>query len=248
MATALPASGIRRRSAPRGAADRLEIAERPSPNCGERRGGLRPRLVVLHYTAMASAEAALARLCDPEAEVSAHYLVDEDGAITRLVPEVLRAWHAGAGEWGGAGDLNSRSIGVELQNDGRSPFPLPQMAALEHLLDAVMARWDIPPEGVIAHSDMAPDRKADPGPRFDWRRLARGGRSVWPDCSDPAPPGDFAGHARAFGYPDAGLDLILAAFRLRFRPWATGPLDDTDRAMMARLAARWPVDRGDLTA
>jgi N-acetylmuramoyl-L-alanine amidase len=134
---------------------------------------------------------------------------------------------------------------VELQNDGRSPFPEPQMAALERLLSGVMARWDIPPEGVIAHSDMAPERKADPGPRFDWRRLARGGLSVWPE---PAPPGDFATHARTFGYPDAGADLVLAAFRLRFRPWATGPLDDTDRALMAGLAARWPVDRGGLTA
>jgi len=211
----------------------LEAIARPSPNCGERRGGLRPSLVVLHYTAMASAEAALARLCDPAAEVSCHWLIGEDGAVFALVPERLRAWHAGAGEWGGAGDVNSRSIGIELQNDGRSPFPARQMAALETLLAGVMERWGIAPGGVIAHSDMAPDRKVDPGPRFDWRRLARAELSVWPE---PAPPGDFAADAQAFGYPEVAEDLLLAALRLRFRPWATGPLDDEDRALAAGLA------------
>jgi N-acetylmuramoyl-L-alanine amidase len=218
----------------------VEIVHRPSPNCTERRDGRVPSLIVLHYTAMASAAAALDRLCDPVAQVSAHYLLDEAGRVFGLVPENLRAWHAGAGSWGGAGDVNSRSIGIELQNDGRSPFPERQMAALERLLGGVMARWGIAPEGVIAHSDMAPDRKADPGPRFDWRRLALGGLSVWPE---PEPPGDFAADARAFGYPDVAEDLLLAAVRLRFRPWALGPLDDTDRALAAGLAARWPVDR-----
>jgi N-acetylmuramoyl-L-alanine amidase len=226
---------------PRGAAERLEVADRPSPNFGERRDGLRPSLVVIHYTAMASAGAALARLCDPQAEVSAHYLIGEEGAVLRLVPEDMRAWHAGAGEWGGCGDVNSRSVGIELQNDGRSPFPERQMAALERLLVGVMDRWGIAPKGVIAHSDMAPDRKGDPGSRFDWRRLALGGLSVWPQRAEP---GDFASDARAFGYTGVPEELILSAFRLRFRPWAEGPLDDTDRSLMAGLAGRWPVDRG----
>jgi N-acetylmuramoyl-L-alanine amidase len=211
----------------------VDILARPSPNCAERRGGLRPSLVVLHYTAMASAEAALARLCDPGAEVSAHWLIGEGGEVFALVPEDLRAWHAGAGSWGGAGDVNSRSIGIELQNDGRSPFPERQMAALERLLRGVMDRWGIAPRGVIAHSDMAPDRKADPGPRFDWRRLARAGLAVWPE---PAPPGDFAADLGAFGYPEVAEDLLLAAFRLRFRPWALGPVDAADRALAAGLA------------
>jgi N-acetylmuramoyl-L-alanine amidase len=211
----------------------LEILARPSPNCGERRDGLRPSLVVLHYTAMASAEAALDRLCDPRTEVSCHWLIGEAGEVFALVPEALRAWHAGAGTWGGAGDVNSRSIGIELQNDGRSPFPERQMAALEMLLAGVMERWGIAPRGVIAHSDMAPDRKADPGPRFDWRRLARSGLSVWPD---PAPPGDVAADMAAFGYPEVAHDLLLAALRLRFRPWATGPLEEADRALAAGLA------------
>ena len=171
---------------------RMEILERSSPNFGPRRDGLRPELVVLHHTAMLTAEAALERLCDPAAEVSAHYLVAEDGRTWRLVPEAERAWHAGAGSWGGAGDVNSRSIGIELANagplDGLPPFPEPQMAALEALLDGIMARWSIPPAGVIAHSDMAPERKSDPGPKFDWRRLARGGRAVWPDDDARRPP------------------------------------------------------------
>jgi N-acetylmuramoyl-L-alanine amidase len=211
----------------------VDVLARPSPNCAERRGGLRPSLVVLHYTAMASAEAALDRLCNPEAEVSAHWLIGEGGEVFALVPEELRAWHAGAGSWGGAGDVNSRSIGIELQNDGRSPFPERQMAALEGLLRGVMDRWGIAPRGVIAHSDMAPDRKADPGPRFDWRRLARAGLAVWPE---PAPPGDFAADLGAFGYPEVAEDLLLAAFRLRFRPWALGPVDAADRALAAGLA------------
>ena len=157
----------------------MEILDRSSPNYGPRRDGLKPKLVVLHHTAMTSAEAALARLCDPAAEVSSHYLIAEDGLVWRLVPEEARAWHAGAGSWDGVEDINSRSIGIELANagplDGFPPFPEPQMAALEGLLDAICARWGIPASGVIAHSDMAPGRKADPGPKFDWSRLARGG-------------------------------------------------------------------------
>lgn len=211
----------------------MDVVHRPSPNCGERREGLRPSLIVLHYTAMGSAEAALERLCDPAAEVSCHWLIGEEGRVYALVPEEMRAWHAGAGAWGGAGDVNSRSIGIELQNDGRSPFPERQMAALEALLRGVMERWGIGPAGVIAHSDMAPDRKGDPGPRFDWRRLARAGLSVWPEAGASR---DFAADARAFGYPDVAEDLLLAALRLRFRPWATGPVDDTDRAVAAGLA------------
>jgi N-acetylmuramoyl-L-alanine amidase len=152
-----------------------EVLDRPSPNFTERRGGARPSLVVIHYTAMASAEAACARLCDPDAEVSAHYLIDYDGQVTALVDEAMRAWHAGAGAWGAITDVNSHSIGIELQNTGAEPFPEPQMAALEGLLAGVMARWAIGPEGVIGHADCAPGRKVDPGPRFDWARLAFSG-------------------------------------------------------------------------
>jgi N-acetylmuramoyl-L-alanine amidase len=193
--------------------------------------------VVIHYTGMATAAAARARLCDPAAEVSAHWLVDEGGQAEALVPEDLRAWHAGAGEWAGATDVNSRSIGIELANDGRSPFPAAQMRGLEALLAGVLARWSIAPARVIGHSDMAPARKADPGPRFDWRGLARTGLSVWPA---PGAPGDLRADLCAFGYPDVEGDLLLAAFRLRFRPWARGPAEVADLRLAAGLRA-WPA-------
>lgn len=212
----------------------------PSPNCGERRGGVTPSLVVIHYTAMSTAAEARARLCDPAHEVSAHWLIAETGETEQLVDEALRAWHAGAGQWRDVTDVNSRSIGIELANTGAQPFPEPQMAALERLLRGIMDRWQIPPQGVIAHSDMAPARKSDPGPRFDWRRLARAGLSVWPDDATPQDPATFAQSARAFGYPPVDEALILRAFRLRFRPHATGPADATDAGLAAALAARHP--------
>lgn len=213
----------------------------PSPNHGERRGGVRPDLIVIHYTAMATAAAARDRLCDPAAEVSAHWLVDERGRAEALVPEHRRAWHAGAGAWGEVTDVNSRSIGIELANPGDRPFPEPQMAALERLLFGIRDRWGIRPERVIAHSDMAPARKRDPGPRFDWRRLALSGLAVWPGAGGDA-TADFGASARRVGYPEAPPDVVLAAFRLRFRPWATGPETPADRAAAADLARRFPVD------
>lgn len=188
---------------------------------------------------MPSAAEARARLCDPAAEVSAHWLIAEDGATEQLVDETRRAWHAGAGSWGAIADVNSHSIGIELANPGDAPFPEPQMAALEHILSGIMMRWSIPPERVIGHSDMAPDRKSDPGPRFDWLRLARGGLSVWPDVTGN-PTADFMASAHTFGYPDAAPETILHAFRLRFRPWANGGEDDVDRAMAHDLARRFP--------
>ncbi len=243
MATAMPAAGIPRPSAPPSSKPVPELSAYPSPNAGPRRNGALPDMVVIHYTAMPSCAEAEARLCDPVAEVSAHYLISETGHVVALVPEEMRAWHAGAGAWGNCADVNSRSIGIELANGGDAPFPEPQMAALEALLADILHRWQIPPERVIGHSDMAPARKSDPGPRFDWKRLALKGLSVWPE---PAEPGDvaadFATDARAFGYPDLAEAALLAAFRLRFRPWATGVLTDEDRALMADLAARFPVD------
>ncbi|MFN4204070.1 MAG: N-acetylmuramoyl-L-alanine amidase [Tabrizicola sp.] len=224
---------------------------RPSPNFGDRRGR-RVELVVLHYTAMVSCDAALERLCDPAAEVSAHYLIDEDGTRHVLVAEADRAWHAGAGTWAGEGDVNSRSIGIELANPGDRPFAEPQMRELERLLAEVLARHGLGPQAVIGHSDMAPERKGDPGPRFDWRRLALQGLSVWPEPRGPDAPPPHPSHTgakggvspdmegfladlRAFGYPEAAPDVLLTAFRLRFRPWATGPLDAEDRGLAAGL-------------
>ncbi|MDU8913251.1 N-acetylmuramoyl-L-alanine amidase [Aestuariicoccus sp. MJ-SS9] len=195
----------------------------------------------MHYTAMASATAARDWLCTAQAQVSAHYVIARSGTVWQLVDEADRAWHAGAGRWGGCDDVNSASIGIELANTGFEPFAEPQMQALEALLPGIMVRWSIPPKGVIAHSDTALGRKIDPGPRFDWPRLAAQGLAVWPA---PADPGEFHADARRFGYGiEAGNDdALLAAFRLRFRPQATGPLDDTDRALMADLAHRFPAD------
>lgn len=226
-----------------------EAIAHPSPNQGDRRGGARPDMVVIHYTGMESAAAALDRLCDPSSEVSAHYLIDEAGRLFALVPEGRRAWHAGAGSWGAVTDVNSRSVGIELVNTGRAPFPHPQMLRLEALLEGVMARWAVPPERVIGHACMAPERKDDPGPRFDWRRLARRGLSVWPQAmaAPAAPdPAAFRQLAARFGYRAAPDDRLLAAFRGRFRPWTTaGPLDRVDVALLADLSHRWPAAGGD---
>ncbi|MEL6839772.1 MAG: N-acetylmuramoyl-L-alanine amidase [Pseudomonadota bacterium] len=210
-------------------------------------------MVVLHYTAMASARAALRTLCDPKTEVSAHYLIAEDGEVLSLVPEDLRAWHAGAGRWGAVEDVNSRSIGIELANTGFAPFAAAQTDALTELLQGIFARWDIRPERVIGHSDMAPGRKIDPGPRFDWRRLAIEGFSVWPLSSagalsaEKGPQGTddvrFVAAIRAFGYTATDDPaLLLKTFRLRFRPGHDGPLDAIDLAMITDLARRFPVD------
>ena len=218
----------------------MDIVERPSPNFGERRGESEPSLIVLHYTGMETADAALDRLCDPECEVSSHYLIDREGVVYQLVDEAKRAWHAGAGRWAGHEDINSRSIGIELDNDGQSPFAEPMMAALETLLTDLLERYRLDPKAVIGHSDFAPDRKADPGRHFDWRRLARRGLAIWPE---PSLEGDFLRHAAAFGYPiELGEAVVLGAFRQRFRPDATGPLNAADRAMMAGLARHFPAD------
>lgn len=209
-----------------------------SPNFGPRRSGLKPSLIVLHYTAMKNTVAALERLCDATAEVSAHYLIGCHGTLWQMVREDMRAWHAGAGEWAGQDDINSRSIGIELDNRGDHPFSDMQMCTLERLLPGIMDRWHIPASGVIGHSDMAPGRKCDPGTRFDWPRLALQGLArATPDCpvinTDVNP--DIAGFRRsahAAGFTAAPNDqALLDAVRLRFRPWARGPLDPHDMAL-----------------
>lgn len=220
-----------------------QIARHPSPNFGPRRDGLRPSLVVIHYTAMASAEAALARLCDSEAEVSAHYLISGRGEVTQMVDEDQRAWHAGAGDWAGMTDINSRSIGIELDNRGTHPFSEPQMAALEKLLRGILQRWNIAPEGVIGHSDMAPGRKLDPGPRFDWARLARQSlasmgqpATAKPDLTEK----NFISAARAAGFTcKADAETLLTATRLRFAPWRKGPLQSDDFNLGHTPTSKW---------
>ncbi len=159
----------------------IDLVQAPSPNFDARRGP--PDMLVLHYTGMQTGEAALARLRDPDAGVSAHYLVEEDGRVFQLVPEEHRAWHAGRGVWRGEDDVNAASIGIEVVNPGHEfgyrPFPEAQIAALTALVAAVRDRWTIPDNRIIAHSDLAPDRKADPGELFPWKRLAEAGHGLW---------------------------------------------------------------------
>lgn len=211
-----------------------------------------PDMVVIHYTAMQTAIAACNTLCNPKTEVSAHYLIGEDGTVMSLVAEEMRAWHAGAGAWGNTTDVNSRSIGIELANTGACPFANTQLEALIILLKGIRSRWQIRPERIIGHSDMAPGRKIDPGVRFDWRRLWLSGQGIWPHmpstdrpCADQA---EFRMQARAFGYPDVTDALLLETVRRRFRPWATGALHPTDVAIITDLATRFPVDATDATA
>src|SRR6516225_7153584 len=169
----------------------LEIRDRESLNHGSRGEPARIDMLVLHYTGMESAPAALERLCDPTARVSAHYVVEENGRIWRLVPEVRRAFHAGVSCWEGESDLNAVSLGIEIVNPGHEwgyrPFPDPQMTSVERLCADLISRHPIPPHRVVGHSDIAPDRKTDPGELFDWARLARGGIGICPPGEPPAP-------------------------------------------------------------
>ncbi len=218
------------------------VTELPSPNCDDRPGGV--DTLILHYTGMQSAAAAVARLRDPAAKVSAHYVVDEDGAVFRLVPEAKRAYHAGISYWRGRRALNDVSIGIEIVNPGHEwgyrPFPPAQMAALRDLCLEILARHPIPACNVVGHSDVAPNRKQDPGELFDWAGLAASGIGVWPsllDQPETAPEEEFARSAlREIGY-DVGFDLacLLTSFQRRFLPAALhGRLDP---ATMARLRA-----------
>ena len=162
----------------------LPIEHHPSPNFDNR--GCAISHIILHYTDMADCEAALARLCDEAAKVSAHYLIRRDGHIFQLVDEAARAWHAGVSYWQGETDMNSASIGIELDHDGHkdgkmAAFPEAQMAVLISLLQEITARHAIAPQNILGHSDIAPGRKIDPGEAFDWAALSKAGFGLWPD-------------------------------------------------------------------
>jgi N-acetylmuramoyl-L-alanine amidase len=211
-----------------------------SPNVDARPEGGVIDILVLHYTGMESAEAALARLCDPEAKVSTHWLVDEDGRVCSLVPEALRAWHAGVSFWRGATDINARSIGIEVVNPGHEfgyrPFPEKQMAALIDLACDILARHPIPPRNVVGHSDVAPRRKMDPGELFDWRRLAAAGVGLWPAEADECvlDEGPVVSMLASIGYETVDLFATLKAFQRHFRPERVNGRLDWQTARLVR--------------
>jgi N-acetylmuramoyl-L-alanine amidase len=213
----------------------MRLLDRPSPNHDPRPDGV--DMLILHYTGMSSGEEALNRLCSAAAKVSAHYLIEEDGAVWRLVPEDRRAWHAGVSFWAGRRDLNGMSIGIELVNPGHDngyrAFPDRQMAALEALAREILTRHPIPARHVLGHSDVAPRRKTDPGELFDWPRLARAGIGLW-----PAAVGD------AGAVPDIGeTQRLLAA--IGYETPRTGTLDDETRAVVAAFQRHFRPSRCD---
>ena len=216
------------------------MIERPSPNCGPRPEGIPVDMLVLHYTGMASAEEALAHMCEAAAKVSAHYCIDEDGTITRLVPEDKQAWHAGVSYWRGETDINARSIGIELVNPGHEfgyrPFPEVQITALTLIASAILRRHPIPPRNVVGHSDIAPSRKMDPGELFDWQRLARIGIGLWPEPAS-ARPEDVPMMLAAYGYR-ADEEGAVAAFQRHYRPSRVdGIVDNETGDLLAGLLA-----------
>jgi N-acetylmuramoyl-L-alanine amidase len=241
----------------------LHIRDRPSPNQDQRPAGVPIDMLILHYTGMRTAREALDRLRDPVAHVSSHYVVDEDGSVVRLVPEEKRAWHSGVSYWRGHDELNGRAIGIEIVNPGHEwgyrDFPVLQLAVVCDLCLAVLSRHAIPARNIVAHSDVAPDRKEDPGERFDWRGLAQNGVGIWPqDVPDLGTTGavrdavalrDVRAALAEIGYrvaPEGALDpalaAVLRAFQRHWRPEAiTG---QADAGTLARLHGVRQLVRG----
>jgi N-acetylmuramoyl-L-alanine amidase len=203
--------------------------------------GRRPNYVVIHHTSNDSNDAALRTLTDPLRGVSAHYLVARDGTVFQLVDETMRAWHAGKSYWGGNTDLNSSSIGIELDNNGEEPFPAAQISALLALLADVGERYRIPAANYIGHADVAPTRKTDPSRLFPWRTLAEHGFGLWCDAPTSGPPPNFdaAMALQALGYDVSDVAAAIQAFKLHFVQDDVSPvLHDADLGLLACLVQR----------
>ncbi len=235
-----------------------------SPNIDPRRGGRRPDMMVLHYTGMENAASSCDWLCNPESGVSCHYLVDVKGAIIQMVGEEMRAWHAGISSWGGDSDTNSRSIGIEIDNPGHAAgypdFPPLQMRAVNALCRDIISRHDIRPRNFLAHSDVAPDRKIDPGEKFDWRWLHREGIGHWvePEAISEGATLRLGDNGEAvtalqallsgYGYnisPDGEFSNVtqnvVRAFQRHFRPaLVDGIADKSTMETLRRLCAALP--------
>lgn len=220
----------------------IEPIPAPSPNFDARTAP--PDMVVLHYTGMPTGEEALARLRDAQAKVSAHYLVEEDGRVFSLVAEERRAWHAGVSFWKGQRDINAVSIGIELVNPGHEwgyrAFPDPQVASLIGLLDEIRGRWSVPDGRIVGHSDVAPERKQDPGELFPWARLAAAGHGLW--VQPPAAPGA----PLAEGDEGAGVFALQAGLtRLGYDSAPSGQYDAATAAIVRAFQRHWRPERVD---
>jgi N-acetylmuramoyl-L-alanine amidase len=242
--------------------DSCVVAEvRASPNHGERKAGMKPDMVVLHYTGMTDQDAAVRHLCAPMSEVSSHYVVMEDGRVIQCVPESRRAWHAGESSWAGETDINSCSIGIEIANPGHDhgypDFPRRQIAAVTALCRSIFTRHRIPADRVLGHSDIAPTRKRDPGEKFPWRTLHASGIGMWvtPAPIGPGPIfvlgdrdssidelqamlGRFGYGVARSGYLDGATRDAIAAFQRHFRPAKVdGVFDPSTIATLRALLA-----------
>ena len=220
----------------------MELIEAPSPNFDVRRSP--PDMLVLHYTGMKTGEEALARLRDPAAKVSSHYLVEEDGRIFRLVPEERRAWHAGVSFWQGDRDCNAASVGIEIVNPGHEfgyhRFPAPQIRAVTALVADVRSRWTIPDDRIVGHSDVAPDRKEDPGELFPWKDLAQAGHGLWVE------PGPAPGAPLSEGDEGPGVFALQAGlFRLGYDSPPSGRFDAHTATLIRAFQRHWRPDRID---
>ncbi len=224
----------------------LTIIPAPSANFNERQHPL--DMLVLHYTGMKDGPSALARMQEErEPRVSAHYMVEEDGRVFALVPEDKRAWQAGRSWWRGDEDLNSRSIGIEIVNPGHEwgyrPFPEPQIAAVLELCQGILSRWPIPQNRIVAHSDIAPDRKEDPGELFPWKRFAEAGVGLWPEPQRPEPWMMHGAEMGDAGVTVEGLQRDLAT--IGYRISVTGVFDAATAAVVRAFQRRWRPMRVD---
>ena len=224
----------------------LEIIQAPSANFNERQHPL--DMLVLHYTGMPDGPSALARMTEEkEPRVSAHYMVEEDGRVFALVPEAKRAWQAGRSWWRGDEDINSRSIGIEIVNPGHEwgyrPFPEPQIAAVLELCRGILSRWPIPQNRIVAHSDIAPDRKEDPGELFPWKRFAEAGVGLWPEPQRPEPWMMHGAEMGDAGVTVEGLQRDLAT--IGYRISVTGVFDAATAAVVRAFQRRWRPMRVD---
>jgi N-acetylmuramoyl-L-alanine amidase len=214
----------------------MDFIAAPSPNFDLRVSP--PDMLILHYTGMPTGEAALARLTDPDSKVSAHYLVEEDGRIFRLVAEERRAWHAGVSFWQGVTDCNGASIGVEIVNPGHEwgyrAFPDAQVDAVAALVGDIRTRWTIPDELILAHSDVAPARRQDPGELFPWRRLAEAGHGRWVE------PAAAPGAALAMGDEGPGVFVLQSGLaRLGYDCARTGQFDEPTAQIVVAFQRHW---------